>query len=220
MVTSSPALTALGLFFRGACFLNAWELRLNGQACASLLANAANGADAAFELTNPDVQLADGRTRPKERLSLRRAHDLRDTAQMTLARHSLGGEAIACDLTLAAANEFYDMFTIRGTQIKQRGVVHSPRTHGEHQLALAYDGADGHYRSTTLTFDPPPDTVEQGVATFHIALKPRARQDPRSRGRRPPRRRTLHPHDAQWRAPGDSRRAGPTADRQQRQRAF
>ena len=40
-------------------------------------------------------------------------------------------------------------------------------------VTLAYEGLDGRLRSTRLAFDPPPDALEQGRATFPLRLPPR-----------------------------------------------
>jgi glycogen debranching enzyme len=159
-----------GMYFRDMCYLNQMELRLQGQRGIPLLADASQGSEATFELTNPQLTLADGRTLAKERLSIRRVFSLHETLTQTFEIHNLDQKDVAFDVTLSFASHFTDMFVIRGAQPGKRGQLADPVAHGD-QVKLEYDGADGHKRTTRFTFSPPPDELDGQTATYHIKIK-------------------------------------------------
>ncbi len=160
-----------GMYFRDMCYLDQMELSLQGHASLPLLADASQGSEAIYELTNPELTLTDGRTLAKERLSIRRVHSLHDGLTQTIELHNLDQMAVALEVTLKYASHFTDMFTIRGNQPGRRGTLVDPQAHRQ-QVTLEYDGADGHKRTTRLTFSPQPDELDGQVATYHIKLKP------------------------------------------------
>ncbi len=160
-----------GIYFRDTCFLDQLELRLNDQVPIVLLSNAARGNESIFELTNPDIDLGQDQVLHKERLSVRRGYVIADTVTMTLDIHSLAESDIQLHLTLTAASQFLDMFTIRGAALGKRGTLHRPRARGD-TLVLAYDGADQHHRTTTLTCSPKPDHWHGGTANYMLRLAP------------------------------------------------
>jgi glycogen debranching enzyme len=160
-----------GIYFRDTCFLDQLEMRLNDQMPIVLLSNAARGDESIFELTNPDIDLGQDQVLHKERLSVRRRYVIADAVTMTLDIHNLAESDIPLGLTLAAGSQFLDMFTIRGADLGKRGTLHRPRARGD-TLVLAYDGADGHRRTTTLTCSPKPDHWHGGTATFALRLSP------------------------------------------------
>jgi glycogen debranching enzyme len=159
-----------GMYFRDMCYLNQMELRLQGQRGIPLLADASQSSEAVFELTNPQLTLADGRTLAKERLSIRRVFSLHETLTQTFEIRNLDQKDAALDVTLCYASHFTDMFVIRGAQPGERGQLVDPVAHGD-QVKLEYDGADGHKRTTRLTFSPPPDELDGQTATYHIKIK-------------------------------------------------
>src|SRR5690348_7819440 len=172
-----PDRNGSGLYFRDMCFLDHLELLLSGQHAISLLADAGEGSQAVFELTNPQIELADGRTLPKERLSIKRAYTLHHQINQTIDVHNLDREDVAFDLALRFGSGFQDMLVIRGflRPPVKRGTICAPAVENS-AVTLEYDGADGHARTTALRFSPAPAELRGDTAVFHLHLKPHAVQ--------------------------------------------
>ncbi|HKW20987.1 MAG TPA: glycogen debranching N-terminal domain-containing protein [Ktedonobacterales bacterium] len=160
-----------GMYFRDMCYLDQMELRLQGQPGVPLLADASAGNQAVYELTNPRLQLPDGRILSKERLSVRRVVSLKDGMTQTIEINNLDQVAVTLDVELRFGSHFTDMFTIRGSKPGKRGTLQPPETH-RGRVVLKYDGADNHTRTTTLRFSPTPDALDEQRALYSISLKP------------------------------------------------
>ena len=76
-------------------------------------------------------------------------------------------------LTLEYDAHFDDMFTVRGVPASARGTLHDPDVDDD-RLVFRYDGADGHHRTTEITFDPPPTHFALRRALFAFHLPPAA----------------------------------------------
>jgi glycogen debranching enzyme len=160
-----------GLYFRDMCYLNQLELRLQGELGVALLADASAGSCGCFELTNPELHLPDGRTLAKERLSIQRAFSLQEDITHSVTIRNLDQVDVALDVTFGYASTFIDMFTIRGAQPGARGTLRAPAVHNG-TVTLAYDGADQHTRTTSITFSIEPDELDGGKATYRVQLRP------------------------------------------------
>jgi glycogen debranching enzyme len=172
----APGENGQGIYFRDTCFLNQLEIRWHGQSPIALLSNAERGDEGVFELTNNDIVLDDGQMVHKERLSLRRRYTIDDHVTMQLAIKSMAEQAIHLDFTLTADSQFDNIFTIRGDKSGKRGTIHEP-TAKDNALILAYDGADDHHRTTTLSFTPPPPHMAQNSITYNLHLAPGDQQN-------------------------------------------
>ncbi len=169
-----PQDAGYGMYFRDMRYLDQFELRLQDQLGVPLLADASAGKEAAYEVTNPRLSLADNQTLSKERLSVRRVWSLDEKITHTIELRNLDQSDVAFDLTIHFASHFTDMFTIRGGQPGERGELAEPKAHHDH-AKLVYDGADEHTRATTITFTPQPNALDGQQATYHVKLKPGAR---------------------------------------------
>jgi glycogen debranching enzyme len=159
-----------GMYFRDMCYLDQMELRLQGQPGVPLLADASAGNQAVYELTNPRLQLPDGRILSKERLSIRRAFSLKENVTQTIEINNLDQVAVEFDVEVRFGSHFIDIFTIRGSKPGKRGTLLPPETH-RGRVVLKYDGADGHRRVITLRFSPTPDTLDGEKALYCVSLK-------------------------------------------------
>lgn len=167
-----PKQEAHGIFFHDTCFLDQLEIHVGGASALSLLGEAERGFEGHFELTNHDIQMRDGRQLKKEKLSIRRTWCLRDVIEDQLEIRNMDQDGVDIDLTIAFGASFRSVFEIRGGTPGKRGAVHAPVVE-DGRLVLAYDGADQHYRATTISFLPQPERIQDGVATYRIRLKPR-----------------------------------------------
>jgi len=160
-----------GLYFHDTRFLELDSLRLDDQPLTVLLSSAVEDDRSVCELTNPDLELADGTVLPKERLSIRRERALGREVVETIEVRNFGPEPVGCRLDLRFAASFDDMFVIRGAAVGKRGRLHRPAWTSS-GLLLRYDGADKRTRTTRIGFAPPPSAKGPGpVATYKLALE-------------------------------------------------
>jgi glycogen debranching enzyme len=111
-----------GLYFHDMRYLSLQTLRLNGSQLVSLQASVSECADAAFDLTNPDLLDAAGnRCVRKETLGIQRRKCLGDTYTETLTIHNYAREPAVFTLTLHYEADFVDMFVVRGAHSHQAG---------------------------------------------------------------------------------------------------
>jgi glycogen debranching enzyme len=160
-----------GLYFHDMRYLSAETLRLDGRPLVSLLADASEGHQAVFELTNPDLgdNTREVRVR-KEALGIRREKCLGDDYTEVITLQNYTAEPAEFRLQLAFEADFEDMFVVRGMHPGKRGKLHAPIWHGE-MLTFRYDGADGHVRTAALHFSRPPDARHQGELTYRLCLQ-------------------------------------------------
>jgi len=161
----------LGLYFHDMRHLDRATLTVNGTRLTTLLATSDLGYVSVCESTNPELALGEGRTLPKNTVGLRWERRLDEAVHERLVFRNFGREEAALILTLTYDAHFDDMFTVRGAEPGKRGTLHAP-THTDDTLNLAYDGADSHHRTTTITFDPDPDTLNGHAVTYHLHLAP------------------------------------------------
>ena len=74
-------------------------------------------------------------------------------------------------LSILFANDFADLFEVRGTLRERRG-TQTAQLRGNDQVLLNYHGLDDKLRRTTLTFDPPPDRLATNAAIYELHLAP------------------------------------------------
>jgi glycogen debranching enzyme len=166
----------LGLYYHDCRYLNGYELRLAGAAPDMLSANAGQGAQAVFELTNPDLQLPDGTTLQKEELGITwtRVVDSAAPALLDVIRfQNFDPGAVAFPLTLTFAAAFEDIFVVRGAVPKEQGRIYPP-VWRDGALWFLYDGADGVRRRLTVQCDPAPVRMDESALQFDIMLESRA----------------------------------------------
>ncbi|MGN6810860.1 MAG: amylo-alpha-1,6-glucosidase [Thermomicrobiales bacterium] len=160
----------LGLYFHDMRHLDEARLRLNGAEMTLLLASPDLGYQGIRELANPDLATGDDHTIRKETIGLHGETTLGEDMREQLTLHNFNLEALDLTLTLEYAAHFDDMFTVRGVPAGQRGTLHDPAMDDD-RIAFRYDGADGHHRTTEITFDPAPARFENRCAVFLLHLQ-------------------------------------------------
>jgi glycogen debranching enzyme len=161
----------LGLYFHDMRHLDQASLRINGARFTPLLSASDLGHTGVFELTNPDLDNGDGTTIPKETLGLRWKKSLGGSVRDELTLQNYGQQTADLTLTIEYDAHFDDMFTVRGAETGERGTLHEPKMRGD-SLVFQYDGADGHRRTTTLSFDPKPTECDGRRITYRRRLAP------------------------------------------------
>ena len=162
-----------GLFDRDTRFLSRLELRVN-DAQPLLLGSNLRDDNAALvvDLTNPDVVSDQRIVLEKDTVHVLRTIFLwGDTAYQRFGVRNYGDQTIDVRLSFLFANDFADLFEVRGTHRARRGTA-TAKLRGNDQVLLNYHGLDGKLRRTTLTFDPAPDRLATNGAIYELRLAP------------------------------------------------
>jgi glycogen debranching enzyme len=162
-----------GLFYRDTRYLSQLELLVNDAPPLELGSNLRddNGL-LAVDLTNPDVFSDQHVVLEKDTVHILRTVFLwRDTAYQRFSVRNYGNQAIDVRLSILFANDFADIFEVRGTHREGRGTA-TAQLRGNDQVLLNYHGLDDKLRRTTLTFDPPPDRLATNDVRYLLRLAP------------------------------------------------
>jgi glycogen debranching enzyme len=169
----------LGLYLDDCRHLSGHELRVAGVMPRLLVASAPTGAEAIYELTNPDIALADGRELPLQTLQVRIERRLLSEGRLRERVHVRlhGREAVDLDLELTLGADFRPMFAIRGIVDVPPATVELEQV--EDGLRFAATTSDAVRRSTTVFVDRPPTAVEDRTLRFGLHLEPGGSDDVR-----------------------------------------
>jgi glycogen debranching enzyme len=160
-----------GFYVGGTRFLDRFDLRLHGQR--PLLLNSAVSGDnlqVAVDLTNADVHDGDTILLAGRTLHLGRRLTLygRQLSQiLTIA--SFAAAPVRVDLDWRFGADFVDVFEVRGLRRERRGERLEPVCDGA-TVRLAYRGLDKVVRTTVLSFEPPPQELMPGAATYRLTV--------------------------------------------------
>jgi glycogen debranching enzyme len=162
-----------GLFSHDTRFLSQLQLLINGAQPLLLGSNLRDdNAALVVDLTNPDV-FADQRiVLERDTLHILRTVFLwRDTVYQRFGLRNYGDRPIDVQMAVLFANDFADLFEVRGMRRERRGTA-TVQLRGSDQILLNYQGLDDKLRRTTLTFDPPPDRLATNGALYKLKLAP------------------------------------------------
>jgi glycogen debranching enzyme len=164
----------LGLWFRDCRFLCVHELRICGQLPRLLTATDAAGTQAVHELTNPDLELADGQRLPGESMRLRveRTVEAAGAMRQRIAIRSYHRHAIQLPLEVRVGADFQPMLELRG--IVPRHERPTPEAGPE---GFSLMGRDRVRRTTAIHTSPAPRWVGDGSLVFDLELEPRGAID-------------------------------------------
>ncbi len=162
-----------GLFFCDTRFLARLQLLVNDTPPLLLGSNLRDdNAALAVDLTNSDVMSDQQVVLEKDTVHILRTIFLwEDTAYQRLGVRNYGNRTIVVRLSILFANDFADLFEVRGMHRKRRG-TQTAQLRGNDQVLLNYCGLDDELRRTTLTFDPPPDQLATNSAIYELRLAP------------------------------------------------
>jgi glycogen debranching enzyme len=162
-----------GLFHDDTRYVSQFELRFEGEAPLLLGSNVRDDNSAlSADLTNPDIYRNGHIVLQKDTVHIVRTTFLwRKTAYQRIAVKNHGDRIIECELLLHFANDFADIFEVRGIARARRGVAHRPVVRSD-QVLLNYEGLDSCARRTKIVFDPAPTEIKQHVARYRLDLPP------------------------------------------------
>ena len=163
-----------GLFHADTRFLSYFELRLNGVQPLLLGSNVRDDNTLlSVDLTNPDLYADDRLVLHKDLVHVARTLFLwRGTAYQRIALHNHGSAPVEVSLSMHFANDFADLFEVRGERRAQRGSASRTAIASGDRVLLSYKGLDDEWRRTTLTFDPRPAELAAASATYRFTLAP------------------------------------------------
>lgn len=174
----------LGLYYHDTQFLSGFALRVNGDRPLLLSVNDEQAYVATFQLMHAaGVTLGTAR-HAQDSLSIRRTRFLADGLRERIGLLNASPSEVDLTIELEFEATFRDMFAVRG----YRDVTQDPATaevawDGQ-RLVLGRQGKDGVKRTTTITIQPAPDSVEgtrlryerklprQGVFSIELSAVP------------------------------------------------
>ena len=164
--------TGDGFFYRDTRFLSHLEMRINGMQPLLLGSNLRDdNAILTVDLTNADIFSSDRViVLEKDTLHISRSVFVwRNTVYQRLALRNHGAHPLSLVLSITFANDFADVFEVRGMRRPRRGTS-SIRLNAPHEVVLSYLGLDTVVRVTSIYFDPAPTQLSRREATYQIAL--------------------------------------------------
>jgi glycogen debranching enzyme len=165
--------TEFGFYVDGTRFLRRLEVKLHGHRPLVLNAGVSeDAAQAAIDLTNPDVALGPQVLLPGRSLRIARRLTVRGgQLYQLLVVEAFNREPLDISLTLHFAADFVDVFEVRGHPREHRGQGLPPEVERA-SVRLGYRGLDGVTRTTALAFDPPPDRLDEASVEYRLTVAP------------------------------------------------
>ncbi len=166
---------ALGLYLHDTRFLSGYSLRLNGAPMECLGVVQETGREALFQMANFPLVTPEGLRLDKLALGLDWKRQLDgESLQLreTLTFHNYLPMEVRIPVTLRFVAQFRDIFQVRGLYPEEDGTRHEPRWQ-EEELIFGYDGLDGVYRETRVSFTARPAAKTKEGVEFDLVLPPR-----------------------------------------------
>ena len=162
-----------GLFHSDTRYLSLLTLTIDGVQPLLLGSNLYDdNALLTVDLTNPDIYRNGRLALPKDTVHIIRTLFLwRGTAYQRLAVRNYSDQTIELSLAMTFDSDFADLFEVRGTPRKRRGVTARSIVEPAGVL-FSYLGLDGRLRRTMLSFDPMPTELETRSARYRLTLAP------------------------------------------------
>ncbi|HEY2033577.1 MAG TPA: amylo-alpha-1,6-glucosidase [Rhizomicrobium sp.] len=170
---SDPGLSPGGIFHSDMRYLSEWELLLFGQR--PLLLSSAVDEDnvvLTVDLSNPDIYHTDRIVLPRETLHIRRSRFIwHNTCYERIAVRNFNTQKQQCLMEVRTGADFADIFEVRGAQRPARGTIETEHP-DDASVHYHYNGLDDIRRSMCIRFDPPPQSFEDGIASYDFELAP------------------------------------------------
>src|ERR1700678_181408 len=161
-----------GLFYNESRHLSKSVLRLVNAPLVLLSSMVtADNANLGADLTNPDLDLPDGRRLPRRSLHIQRTKLLLQNEckeEIRIRNYSL--LPISLELVLELEADFADIFEVRGHQREKPGQLLAPEI-DESSLTFSYRGLDKILRKTTVASSVKPAAVDPSEMRFRVELE-------------------------------------------------
>lgn len=161
-----------GLFHEDTRYLSRLSLTLDGRR-PLLLSSTLRDDNAVLicDLSNPELEPRTGQPRfAQDLVHLRRTRFLWDSGLFEqISVRNFDTEPRRIVMTLAYAADFADIFEVRGATRIRRGEMRPTRIEHD-RVTLSYAGLDRRIRETMLSFEPAPERIDAGAASFAIPL--------------------------------------------------
>jgi len=161
-----------GIYFHDTRYLSHFEMQLNGKQPLLLGSNVRDdNSILTVDLTNPDIFLDQQLVQPKDVLHVvRTVFLLSGVAYQRFRMQNHGDSPFDVRLSISFANDFADLFEVRGMHRDRHGT--STVDVGKAEVALSYQGLDSVQRCTTMLFDPAPAQLSENSASYAFSLQP------------------------------------------------
>ncbi|MBV9732937.1 MAG: amylo-alpha-1,6-glucosidase [Verrucomicrobia bacterium] len=162
-----------GLFYNESRHLSRSVLRL-ASGSLSLLSSAVtqDNAHLIIDLTNPQLELPDGRILPRHTVQLQRTKFLQENlCEEQIRVRNYGLLAVSLELILELEADFADIFEIRGYPRAKPRQLLSPEAN-DSSLTFSYQGLDKVLRKTVIASNLRPIAVGSSDMRFLIELEP------------------------------------------------
>jgi glycogen debranching enzyme len=169
----APPDAGFGLYLNDVRFLSRFELTLDGQSPLLLSASDRETYVATVQLVNDPLPLPDGRTLPRQALSIRRARFIDGGLRERIGILNSSPQSVKLDLALEVDADFGDMFAVRGYRHAAPSAVTVERT--PDGLTLSATGADSVVRETRVSTIPAPGEVVGQTLHYEVTLGPQER---------------------------------------------
>jgi glycogen debranching enzyme len=161
-----------GMFNKDTRFLSRLELHVDGQP--TLLLGSRVRDDNTMltaDLTNADIYDGGRIVLPKDTVHIARSSFVwNDTFYTRFGIRNYGDRAVDLTLDLWVANDFADLFEVRGMRRPRRGTSGRAQVDAS-SVRLSYLALDGVFLCTSLQFEPDPHDLDQGRARYGLTLK-------------------------------------------------
>jgi glycogen debranching enzyme len=161
-----------GIFYCDTRYLSHFEMLLNGKQPLLLGSNIRDdNSILTVDLTNPDIYLDRDLVQPKDVLHIvRTLFLLHGSVYQRVRIQNHGDVAFNVRLSLTFASDFADLFEVRGLRRARRGTTNVDVSGSV--VKLNYRGLDEKRRRTTILFDPVPEQLSNGLASYDFELQP------------------------------------------------
>ncbi len=164
-----------GFFHLDTRFLSRHELRLDGKRPIVLQPTTPHPSEAWYFLTNPPLEHANAST-----LGIVVHRELGGGLRETIRVENFSGSTARFEVTVSFESDFEYILTVKKRAAGGGDGGWSPRVHtdvhGGTEVDYELDEGGARHR-TAILFDPRPDDIRAGAASFHVELAPRQQWD-------------------------------------------
>ena len=172
-------LEALGFFHQDTRYLSRFELKIAGETPYYLDSHASSdNAQLRISLSNPDLGVQRGVIElPRNSIYIERDWVLYGASLLhKVVVRNYTRVQVQMPLDFMFGVDFADLFEVRGLKRLRRGDDSAP-TVGSDSVRFRYRGLDSVQRFTELDFEPKPDTLDGGGASYLFTLEPDERKE-------------------------------------------